>query len=371
MNFRMSFIEIFMSLILFSLILAIAFSFLNTSQDVFISQSAISNATENARIAMDKLVSELTQTSLSTIDTTFRPNSPTLKWSNHYQETLLKNKYCSSSTCLWNTAGGQALNPLSRVSWNYGVDGLGKSFRTKQGRIWLDFTGNSCPLDGSLLLSYCFLDGIKFFSPYNRLGETQVNPITGKLRWQSIVFYFPYRKAEAKTFELRRYVVYLNDLFQPLPIPAEITLGSLWDLNGDGRIDDVDAPKIAEYDPNVSSLIKDYFYVQEEFIYWSKHFNTLSIELQIHRASGETTWKVNGPLGLTREASFQRNPQTIVHGLLDLDISTKNTNPFDALTQAGLENNTVQITMVFSFSTVKERERPSEFILSTQVSPRN
>ncbi|MEK7485746.1 MAG: hypothetical protein AABZ60_15600, partial [Planctomycetota bacterium] len=332
---RFTMVEVGISLVISVIILGATFSIFTTSQNFFYSESTVLVSHESTRITMNKLVSELNETSLLTVDTVFRPNGIHL-WANDFKETTPGNKHCTSNTNLF---PGSA---QSHAAWSYSLDPGDLSVTEYHGRHWFNFQGNLCPIHGDFLANDAYLDGVKFFSPRNKDGFLMLNA-KGFMDWQSIVFYFPYRAAGASTFELRRYEVFLSDMFDPNP---GVTLLSLWDFNEDGRVDDGEDFLFPGYDPIPEAGISDRFEVFSDSIRWLKVQGTKKNELVINRATGDTTWILENVKGFTETKTFIKPPRTIAYGLFDIEISTQKSNPYDEFAYPeGVKNLVTRISL--------------------------
>lgn len=370
-----------------SVVVTALFLALDQTGRTSIAGDRIATAAERSSRLRRALLQDLLETGLSSVDTASRDRvaaAPGGDWtSNHFAQTTSGLAQCPSPVCGWNTTpDGDALGLRSEVAENRLVDAGGESI-ARRGRPWLD-GGATCPLDGTPLAAGAVLDTLLLLSPRGPDGSfvteesTAADRATGQTLapdGQAIVLYFPFHDVRAGRLELRRLVLYRQDLvsadvpstdYQEVAAsqsgwsawsdhqPAgEPTLVDLLDFGTDGTLDgqpDGSIPTTADRsdaDRETFALSvvpvgnQEIQYLVRTKILDSHPTRRREHSIIVDRATGEVTWTVDFEdldtgSAWYRHVRFVRRPEVVGRGLVALDISTPASNPWSLANPRGV-----------------------------------
>ena len=228
-------VEMMVGLTVFTLILGGLFAALRAAQDTIASGAATSaNAEDSAKIAA-RIKADLEETNIDWVDTAIHGHSSGYDYmTNHQWESITPLRECSSGSCRFNVRneGGvpTPIEPQVYAGRNYGFYGTGAPFVMVSGEVWKRPKGQLCPLDNSYLYSGAQADLLSLFTPRGPSGRFVTEEYSGleeslgtqkAADAQGIVVYYPYYDESVDQYQLRRSVVFLQDmLYDPATLPA-------------------------------------------------------------------------------------------------------------------------------------------------------
>lgn len=414
---------------------------LKSTGDTVSSSESQSAAGAETRRVFGSLERDLREASISSVDTQFRSvqqGLPANTWArSHYLEAgSSRLKQCYNASSPWNTQATGADRPLrtllSRFVQFTTADGqtFTKAY-TKLGRAWISILPavGACPIDQTYLTQGVYLDAVKFFSFRGKgtgqfvtaeFSAAQAAAGTQKLPdAQAIVVYAPYYDEASRDLQLRRYVVFKDDIFDPAQPHAQLWTGNspagvptmidLMDFgtdsttNGtrDGSVPVSAATSDAHYEqfhvyshaanlPSTSGFkYRDVNGAELDapagaYVYWNKVFGTPGSNpyryfyLSIDRGTGEITGSfsyLETTGSWSRSFSIKRRPAIVAHHLLDVDFSTNVDNPHDAVANPTGVINPRVVRVAVGLDRQAEvsggQKRRREVVLVSKVYPRN
>lgn len=219
-------VEMMVGMTVFTIILAGLFAALQTAQDTIGQSEALSSNVEDSAKISDRIKADLEESNIGTVDTSFRGHSAGYDYmTNHVWDQISPIRQCSSTNCRFNmrSEGGTPtpIEPQVLAGRNYGFYGTGAPFLAASGQVWKRPQGVLCPLDNSYLYVGAEVDIVSFFSPRNPNGRFVSEEYSGseallqmqkRADAQCIVIYYPYYDEQVDQYQLRRSVVYLQDM---------------------------------------------------------------------------------------------------------------------------------------------------------------
>lgn len=447
-------LEVLISGVLLALLMLAVMGVLSQAQRDMNQQAAQTDVTEKVRTTMEKISQELRESGIHQMVCGYRGSGA----SGGITRTEISfpaepdMSQCPDQFCPWHfapatsaemephaylcrhvemQADATAFSTATPANW------LDATNTTTTGRVWVGITaGTQCPAGHtytSTLASTVQMGACMFASPRNREGRfvSQEGSDRGT-DWQALVFLVPFARG-ANVVELRRYVVYVDDLVHDdgltawtdatgqgvvapptsetltttagagasngafgTNVPAgKPTVLDLLDFDGDGAIGD-GVFDLAGGAADATTESFDVITVSGvSFIQYVKRGNagggSYDVSITINRDTGDTTFAVNNTYGsLASSPGYQktvtiqgRSPQTVATNLRDIEFADIRNCPFDATANptglvAPQDVNVVRVTAFFDKLLGTElgggtavRRATSQEVVVTRVQPRN
>lgn len=389
----------------------------------------IGGGVDRAGRLVSRIERDLKETSIDLLDTAVRVHrwdQPSSDWmANHFADRAARLSQCTSAACPWNrrvdTGPPSDRRPAIFVGRNRRWD-AGAASVTPSGRVWRELSASVCPLDSNFATDQVELDLALIFSPRNPAGDFVTAEFTAREDrdsrrnepdWQALVIYFPRIVPATATLELVRLVVYRDDLVSgsvpgttydawsgsatpnwdawdgnsPAGVPS---LVELLDFGSDGTLDGSPDGKIPLV-PERSDALVDRFEVvagtkagaNVSYVRRMKGLDTATwyreFDLAVDRETGRVDWRVvfkdkRTGASWQRAASFVRRPDVIARDLVDIDFSTRVSNPYDPVANPwGVSKpRSMRMTLVFELPyATSGGVRRIEHIYHSEVEPRN
>jgi hypothetical protein len=361
--------------------------------------SSLFLAEDRARGALAGCFDVLTETSVEHVDTCMRVHSASVLgndvMSDRFSITGVTLRQCGSPTCSFHTRPDLTVwDSRFDCGFEYCTGLLGAPVtRGKNVPPVLQ----TCPFDGSALVSPARLDGVKVFVARDSTGAFSALA-DGTPRWTGLVIFMPAASNDGLT-ELRRYDVYVSDLVAAPPVysagfsrfdPLNPSMVELFDFGTDGTTDgtpDGSVPLTNALSDAKTESFTTASYQGDPVILITKSLATSilgittypsrSLTLRINLATGETYFSVDhhdqASTYWTATRTFTRQPRTLVRGLTEFAVSTAVSNPFHAVNNpSGVsEANVVRVTVGTSDAPRSETAQWLHHVETFQIKARN
>jgi prepilin-type N-terminal cleavage/methylation domain-containing protein len=213
-------VEVTIVMAIMSIVIIMVNSMMANSIDTINDGKLLADMRDEALRGLDMLTADLIESDVDKIDTSYRYQDTLNGWwwaENHFPSYFgAESKQCSNWACPWAlNADGTYKEPHAHTTSNFqqgdgytGVWDMGKNYPAS-------YEGDVCKYDGTPLNMWGeYLDGIKIGSARDIYGNfvtwegSTIGPDD-----QSFIFYYPVRNPRKNSMELRRYQVFVSDLF--------------------------------------------------------------------------------------------------------------------------------------------------------------
>lgn len=418
-------LELIVAMSIMAIIITAVFVVAAEGQKGFDTDIVQSNLQFNARKAIEMLSKDLTNSGIKHIDTAYRSwnrGGNNYSQRNHFFFSVASPnpvRECVNPLCYWSTRvapgmvddGPHLPSAFAAYHWEqFRAGAADTQSLLKYGKAFGESVLTRCPYcNNPMSIGTIHLDGVKLMSPIDINGENiYLEDTDRKADWQAIIFYAPVQLTPG-TLELRRAIVYITDLMDPI-IPARTeanvsgpfppfanplyavggnTLAesgspwNQWDANNPpGKptmydLLDFDKDDLMEVECDSSDADLEDFQTIGNTVWYRKRDANHNFDITINMLTGVVSWNVSisqGGQTWTRTANYQRTTLAAGSYLAGIDISTAASNPYDAvINPTGVSDlNVVRVVMVMDRPTLDVgKERHVETVLQTTIYPRH